>query len=336
MGDLCDFLRRHKRSFPIGLSGKTGMGYILTGGISPLSRSRGLAIDQILEIKGFWGDGREFKFSRPNTLEESTLEWKALCGAAIFLGIITKVKLKTQPLRPILSWTANLSFSELSECINQAESWPNSLSFQWIYGENIFAHAIGEVKDTGHEATLINLLEKLPFTSNRRINKVNDMNSLPNLSLGNKNSNPINHSEVLGLLGPSWQGENLHVLKVIKGLIETRPNRNCYIASQQLGGLTHLKDIETSFIHRYATWKPWINGAWEANDQTKRKKTLKWMEECWVNLEFICPGIHLAQIHPHLPWHQKELSSAFKDWLPKLQEIKAIKDPRNLMPPLKI
>ena len=69
-------------------------------------------------------------------------------------------------------------------------------------------------------------------------------------------------------------------------------------------------------------------------DQTKRKKTLKWMEECWANLEFICPGIHLAQIHPHLPWHQKELSSAFKDWLPKLQEIKAINDPRNLMPPL--
>ena len=100
MGDLCDFLRRHKRSFPIGLSGKTGMGYILTGGISPLSRSKGLAIDQILEIKGFWGNGREFHFSRPNSLEESTLEWKALCGAAIFLGIITKVKLKTQPLKP--------------------------------------------------------------------------------------------------------------------------------------------------------------------------------------------------------------------------------------------
>ena len=146
MGDLCDFLRRHKRSFPIGLSGKTGMGYILTGGISPLSRSRGLAIDQILEIKGFWGDGREFKFSRPNTLEESTLEWKALCGAAIFLGIITKVKLKTQPLRPILSWTANLSFSELSECINQAESWPNSLSFQWIYGENILRMQLVKLK----------------------------------------------------------------------------------------------------------------------------------------------------------------------------------------------
>ena len=335
MGVLSDFLNKQKRSFPIGLSGKTGMGYILTGGISPLSRSRGLAIDQIIEIKGFWGNGKEFDLSRPNTPEESTLEWKALCGAAIFLGIITKIKLKTQPLKPILSWTANLSFSQLSECIYQAESWPNSLSFQWIYGANIFAHAIGEVKNKDHEAFLVNLLERLPFTCNRIIKKVPNMTSLPNLSLGNNKSNRSNHSEVIGLLGPSWQEKNLQVLKIIKELIDKRPNKNCYIASQQLGGQTRLKDLDTSFFHRDAIWKPWINGAWEAHDQLKRTKTLKWMEESWNNLEFICPGVHLAQIHPHLAWHKKELSSAFKDWLPKLQEIKAINDPNNLMPPLK-
>ena len=90
MGRLSDFLTTHKRSFPIGLSGMTGMGYILTGGISPLSRSRGLAIDQILEIKGFWGNGDEFNLSRPTKQQNSTFEWKAICGAAVFLGIITK------------------------------------------------------------------------------------------------------------------------------------------------------------------------------------------------------------------------------------------------------
>ncbi len=336
MGVLSDFLRKHKRSFPIGLSGNTGMGYILTGGISPLSRSRGLAIDQIIEIKGFWGNGKEFQLTRPDASKESNLEWKALCGAAIFLGIITKVKLKTQPLRPILSWTANLSFSQLSECISQAESWPNSLSFQWIYGERIFAHAIGEVKSSDQETLLINLIEKLPFNCNRKIKKVTDINSLPILSLGNNKSHNTNHSEVLGLLGPAWKDKNIKVLKIIKALIDKRPNKSCYIASQQLGGLTHLKDLDTSFIHRDAIWKPWIHGAWEAQDQLKRKNSLKWMEECWTDLEFICPGVHLAQIHPHLPWHEKELSSAFKDWLPKLKEIKASKDPRKLMPPLNV
>ncbi len=335
MGELSSFLKKHQRSFPIGLSGITGMGYILTGGISPLSRSRGLAIDQIKEIKGFWGNGKEFHLLRPNTKKDSSFEWKALCGAAVFLGIITKVKLKTQPLRPLLSWTANLSCSQLSECINQAESWPNSLSFQWIYGEDIFAHAIGEVKNTDDESVLINLLERLPFSRNRIISKFNDMNSLPYLSLGNNKNNNSNHSEVLSLLGPAWQERNPKVLKILKELLNKRPNKNCYIASQQLGGLTHLNDLDTSFIHRDAIWKPWINGAWDAYDKSKRKKSLEWMQECWNNLEFVCPGVHLAQIHPHLEWHEKELSSAFKDWLPKLQEIKTIHDPSNVMPPLK-
>ena len=335
MGELSSFLKKHKRSFPIGLSGKTGMGYILTGGISPLSRSKGLAIDQIMEMKGFWGDGKEFHLLRPNVKEESFFEWKALCGAAIFLGIITKVKLKTQPLRKLLSWTANLSFSQLSECINQAESWPNSLSFQWIYGEEIFAHAIGEVRNSDDESILVNLLERLPFTRNRVIDKFYDMNSLPNLSVGNNKNNNSNHSEVLGLLGPAWQENNPKVLKILKELINKRPNKSCYIASQQLGGLTCLNDLDTSFIHRDAMWKPWINGAWEAYDQLKRERALEWMKECWNTLEFICPGVHLAQIHPHLEWHERELSSAFKNWLPKLKEIKAIHDPGNIMPPLK-
>ncbi len=333
MGELSDFLKKHKRSFPVGLSGNTGLGYILTGGISPLSRSRGLAIDQIAEIKGFWGTGKKFHLFRPTEGKTACLEWKALCGAAIFLGIITKLKLKTQPLRPLLSWTANLSFSQLSECIKQAENWPNSLSLQWIYGDYIFAHAIGEVQTENQEGDLIKLLERLPFSSNRRITRVVGMNSLPNLSLRN-NGNSSNHSEVMGLLGPAWQDKNIKVLKIIKNLIDKRPNKNCYLASQQLGGLTHFNDIDTSFIHRDAIWKPWINGTWEAYDQLKREKTLKWMEECWNNLEFICPGVHLAQIHPHLQWYKKELSLAFKDWLPKLQAVKAANDPRNLMPPL--
>ena len=58
------------------------------------------------------------------------------------------------------------------------------------------------------------------------------------------------------------------------------------------------------------------------------------MHECWSNLEFICPGIHLAQLHPHLPWHQKEISSAFGDWLPKLKHLKSIYDPYDIMPSL--
>ena len=57
MGDLVNYLQKHNRSFPIGLSKLPGAGYILTGGVSPLSRAYGLAIDNIESIKGFLGNG---------------------------------------------------------------------------------------------------------------------------------------------------------------------------------------------------------------------------------------------------------------------------------------
>ena len=57
MGDLINHLQKHNRSFPIGLSKLPGAGYILTGGVSPLSRAYGLAIDNIESIKGFLGNG---------------------------------------------------------------------------------------------------------------------------------------------------------------------------------------------------------------------------------------------------------------------------------------
>ena len=47
MGDLVNHLQKNNRSFPIGLSKLPGAGYILTGGVSPLSRAYGLAIDNI-------------------------------------------------------------------------------------------------------------------------------------------------------------------------------------------------------------------------------------------------------------------------------------------------
>ena len=57
MGDLVNHLQKNNRSFPIGLSKLPGAGYVLTGGVSPLSRAYGLAIDNIESIKGFLGNG---------------------------------------------------------------------------------------------------------------------------------------------------------------------------------------------------------------------------------------------------------------------------------------
>ena len=102
MKNLLEELSKHGRCFPTGLSGETGLGYILTGGISPISRSKGLAIDQVLKIKGIWGKGQNFEISKPSSDSsiEEYLMWRGLSGASPFLGIITSLRVKTHIIKP--------------------------------------------------------------------------------------------------------------------------------------------------------------------------------------------------------------------------------------------
>ena len=118
-------------------------------------------------------------------------------------------------------------------------------------------------------------------------------------------------------------------------MISIRPNKNCFIAAQQLGGVTtQIKRSSTSFLHRQAIWKPWINASWIAGDQKDKEKSFIWLKEVWETLSPHCPGVHLAQMHQHLPWHQKEMKAAFGEWLPGLQDLKSRYDPQGILPRL--
>ena len=70
MGNLLDELEKYGRLFPTGLSNLPGVGFILTGGISPLSRRYGLAIDNIQYVKGYLGNGKYFSISKNKIKKE--------------------------------------------------------------------------------------------------------------------------------------------------------------------------------------------------------------------------------------------------------------------------
>ena len=339
MGNLLKELEKYSRTFPIGLSGLPGLGYILTGGISPLSRSQGLAIDSVLEIKGIWGNGKSFKIAKPTTKSsyEDRLIWRGLCGAAPFLGIVTFLTLKTQPLVPIKVWQVSIKQEQLGEVIAQAECSPNHTSLQWIWGDRIKAYGI--ISDNLSNAN--NSIDKIKnFFSNSssfQVNEVLGLQGIPPFAseLINKKSPSKLHSEVIGLLGPAWGEKCIELMQSLEYLISIRPNKNCFIAAQQLGGVSsQINRFSTSFIHRESIWKPWINASWQAGDLKDKERSLYWLMKSWETLEPHCPGIHLAQMHQHLPWHQKETENAFEDWLPGLQSLKFQYDPEGMLPRL--
>ncbi|KGG15120.1 MULTISPECIES: FAD-binding protein [unclassified Prochlorococcus] len=338
MKKLIEEVTTFGRSFPIGVSSMTGVGYILTGGISPLSRRYGLAIDQILEISGFWGNGNEFHLSKPNSsINNNIKEWKALLGAAPFIAIVTSLKLKTYQLKPLVLWETSLTPMQLLKTIELAEKWPRSISLHWVWGDRIKAYGVYEVDLINGSDEFEELLIKLPKSNDFSRYTVSNMNELKNfkLPIEKTSDSPKEYSEVLGLLGPSLKNKAKDVIEVIKKLMDNRPNKSSYIAAQQLGGKTFAnQDNISSFIYRDSMWKPWITGAWDAEDPIGREKSLQWIEESWEKLEDFFPGVHLAQIHPHLSWHKKEINLAFKNWLPELQQLKSKYDPKGNLPPL--
>ncbi len=339
MKTLIEELKDHKRSFPIGISGSTGIGYILTGGISPLSRKYGLAIDQIKELGGYWANGEKFKLKKPlhSSSKDHLVQWKALCGAAPFLAIITHIKLKTHQLKPLGVWETTLEPEQLAETISISEQWPIQASLYWMWGETIKAFGVYEFKENYSEKGFTEIINEVPKSDDFKTSQIEDLTQLNrfNLPIPSDSFNQNKYSEVVGILGPPLRNKSYELVKTIEKLMQNKPNPSCYISAQQLGGatMTEVKNL-SSFVHRNSMWKPWITGTWEAGNNEQRKKSLDWIENGWIELEKYFPGVHLAQIHPHLHWHQKEIKAAFKAWLPELQQLKSKFDPEGILLPL--
>ena len=337
MGDLLKYLEKYNRSFPIGLSKLPGAGYILTGGVSPLSRSYGLAIDNIESIKGFLGNGSLINLEKSKISPEHQLIWEALKGAAPFFAIITEIGLKTIDSYPIQIIEGFVNPNELTKILQLAEGFPENISLQWIYGEYIYIYVVAEFNNKiDQEITLQHLSYLLRFTSLKKdiYKNLNQINFFPReLNLFELNSN--NHSEVISLLGEDLKENIPNFVKYLNQIIEDKPNKSCYVASQQLGGKTRGSIYDKSFfIHRKSTWKPWIYASWKKNDIKEKNNVMDWMYESWNKLKKFYPNVHLAQLHDHLDSHKEELELAFGNRLDELKTLKNIYDPKNILPPL--
>ena len=337
MKDLMNYLEKHNQNFPTGLSKLPGAGYILTGGISPLSRRYGLAIDNIESIKGYLGNGTFISLEKNNLNADQKLIWEGLKGAAPFLAIITEIGLKTYQSHPIQLVEGFINDNELLKIINLAEGFPNNLSLQWIYAERIYIYIFAEIKNYSDQEITRKYLKKLEKFTSLKIKSYenyNQINFFPKeLELFELNKN--NHSEVISLLGGDLKDDIRNFVKCMKEIIHNRPNNSCYVASQQLGGKTKEFDPKSSFfIHRKSTWKPWIYAAWKKDDLKEKEIVLKWMNESWKKLKIFFPKIHLAQIHNHLNSHEEEVYLSFGERLGELKTLKNICDPESILPPL--
>ena len=337
MKDLLNYLEKYNQIFPTGLSNLPGAGYILTGGISPLSRRYGLAIDNIEFVKGYLGNGDFINLKKSNLKNDEKLIWEAIKGAAPFLSIITEIGLRTYEIHPILIIEGFINEKEFSEIINIAENFPENFSLQWVFTEKIYVYILAELKDNLDKekaSKYLSIFKKFKSLKNKIYKNYNQINFFPSeLNLYELNQN--NYSEVISLLGKDLKNDIHTLIKYLKEINRDRPNRSCYVASQQLGCKTTTNLNGSSFfIHRECTWKPWIYASWNKKNLYEREIVMEWMNESWKKLKRFFPYIHLAQLHNHLYSHDEELILSFGERLDELKTLKNFCDPESILPPL--
>ena len=336
MAELLQVLQAADRSIPIGLSGLTGSGFILTGGMGPLSRSQGLALDCITAIEGIWGSGESFALQKDQTTECGR-RWRGLMGASAFLAVVTRLRLRTQRRQPLRVRHGLIDPSQLPELLNIAEGWPETCSLQWNWGDRLEIYAVDCSSEQTTPQTLKELDPILGRDHHAAIQSCTDQLDQPTfgrLASDTTASIPV-HSEVLARLGPAMGQEAGPLMQCLSLRMQERPHGGCRISAQQLGGATtRVNRGSTSFIHRDSVWKPWITAAWNPGDRVGRQQSLQWMDQVSSDFSTTCPGVHLAQLHDHLPGHHRELVDAFGEWLPELRQLKSELDPKGRLPPL--
>ena len=351
MAEVLEGLQTQGRSIPVGLSTVPGCGFVLTGGIGPLSRSQGLAMDHIVGLRGVWGNGDIFDLSVPanpasagtafsagsDNQDETQQQWKGLLGAAPFLAVVTAIRLRTQRLTPLVIWRSVGSVQQLAIAVEAAEQWKHSASLQWAWNERIELFIACSADDPAAMTAVQTLKTLLGHCAESSMTIVPGQHAQPPFgALATSTAAKGRfHSEVISRLGPAWGQRLPSLLADLNQLMSERPHPGCQISAQQLGGMSSQVPVSrTSFIHRDAIWKPWINAVWNANDQEGRERALDWLFHANTILTESCPGVHLAQIHPHLSCHKAELNDAYQDWLPGLNQLKSHHDPYGLLPPL--
>ena len=337
MGNLSNYLENSKRIFPIGLSPLPGVGYILTGGISPLSKRYGLAIDNLEFVSGYFGNGKYFSLKKDNLASDEKIIWDAIRGAAPFFSIITELGLKTNPVYPIISIEGYLDKKRLKEVIEISEEFPENFSLQWLYGERIYIYIIAELKtelDIKYASNYKNIFRKFSTLKVYKYESFNKIKFFPKeLDLFELNKN--NHSEVISLIGKNLGNNSKTFIEELIEINIERPNKSCYVASQQLGSNSDKYFNNGSlFIHGDCTWKPWIYASWGKNDLNEKEIALNWMYKSWSKLKKYFPNIHLAQLHNHLDSHKEEINLAFGNRLNDLKRLKNFYDPYGILPPL--
>lgn len=340
MGRLVQTLAPHGRMVPVGTHATPGFGLLTMGGVGHLSRSLGLTVDFIEELRGVTSTGERVSLNAD--VDDQEL-WRLMRGGAIFLAVITEATLRTAPRQPLLLVRCLHPLTQLAALLEQAEALPREAASSMILGVPpdgsepqvltyvvaTKAEALGEFAQgprswTEQAAGLEHLAPfELPLVDG----------SVPALPTP---SGPRRRRVRTWVYSISVCRDQVAALTVtLQRAMATAPNQDCRIDLQHVGGVDGDVPLEaTAYRGRHAEWSVVITAVWSPLEEAMGEAARAWADACFDALVPLANHYYVVQRHPGTSRYLKELELAYGPALDGLRHRKRQLDPQGLLPTL--
>lgn len=350
VGDVLRCLAQHDSTISVGVYGTPGMGLVLQGGIGYLTRSCGLTLDAIEEIRAVRvSDGASIVCSADDPKGDA---FALLRGAAPFLAIVTEITLRPIPQQSLHVMRAIYSLESIRLLIAESETLPHACSCSLVLGVPpsgtsvpvAMMYAVGATEDAESslehiEATHASKIMAGPWHSRAPGLSQCPLFELPCLSDGQVPSAPAapkdRHSRpstcVYSLLFPS---DTLAVsTELLDRALKHVPNESCTIALQHCGGaVAKVAPSATAFAGRQVEWSMVITAIWDPSDTRAGEIAQQWAKDCFMSMEHLACGLYIVERHPEQPdIYQRELKLAFGENLPRIKRLREAWDPHHVL-----
>lgn len=341
MGALLQALAPAGRMVPVGTHATPGFGLLTMGGVGHLSRSHGLTLDGIEELRGYTLNGERLVLRADGPDPEA---WLLMRGAAVFLAVVTEATLRTHLRRPLVMQRALQPLQSLQGLLQRAETLPDEASCSFIlgcppagHGPQLLTVAVAVADGPGETALQQAVpcqwrdwaagLELLPA-----FELPDAQGAVSALPPPAADRHQRMRTRVYSLSWPAGQADRLAPL--LQEAMARLPNPDCRIDLQHVGGrVNSVPPLASAYTGRQAEWSIVVTAVY-APDAPEALAAQAWAERCARSLLPWAQHYYIVQRHPGTSLYASELELAYGSLLEPLRRRKAQWDPAGQLPSL--
>jgi hypothetical protein len=334
---LYDYLQEHNSKYMVigGGCGTVGIGgYILGGGYSFISRSYGLACDNMRGLEFVSADGQVHQFDHRSTHKhEIDLFWALRGGGGGNFGVVTKVDLELH--RPaserIMMGQTAFPFERLSELLEFYNSWALSLPREMaVYG---MIRRFPDPRNRGKSTLFLHLnpVYNGPFPKGMALLK-----PLIEMQPASIELYAMTLSEWENFIGngTALSGKSAYIRSAMLGrgrltddvadictkYLAASPSLESFVVWTHAGGQIRAGGSKTScFAHRDAEFAFELKAIWPTSHPEQARANVEWAVDFFDEIETHSQGAYLNYMDPLLvDWQAKYYGQSYN----RLLEIK--------------